>query len=948
MKQFIILVLVGFSLTVQVWAADNSPAAIKAKEKLSSNTSSTQIPFIKNEGQIPTPEVKFYTKIFNGSVFITDKGEFVYSIITRKDYLGADECIDGNGELPGYGVYLKETPVIDEVRSGEFMVRNTPNSIEVTGLEPSPTVVNFFIGDKPENWRTNIQTYKIITMGEVWEGITINLKANQKNIEKLFIINPNGDVKSIRFSLGNIKELSLSNSGELEVITSLTSNLQPLTSFTRPIAYQEINGIRKNIGVSYRLIDKTTYGFTVGNYDQSIPLVIDPILSSTYIGGSLSDSGQSIAVDSNGNIFIAGYSGSADYPVAGEEGLPPYNPTWTIAGTDIVVSKFDPTLSVLLASTFVGGPSSDGGLCIAIDTTVDSNVFVAGYAGAGFPTATDKLNASPFDNSYNGPQQLGLSSIPEDACVIKLNNSLTRLLASTYVGGYTYSAVNYERAYDIAIDSPDNNIFICGETNNYIFPTNGVYRNNFGGQDAFLVKLNNNLSGYTPSDPSAFYFSGTFLGGTPVPFQGLPGNEVANGIAIDSENNVFITGFTSQGSPDFPTTNGAYLIRRPATGGQDAFVSKFNNNISTLIASTFLGGTGGEVATDIIIGRQGGNTPYICGVTASTDFTVTINAYNSAITPGLGAQDSFVSRFNNTLTNLTNSTWIGGAQSDAANSICQSSINTDIYICGSTDSADYPTSYGSFGTINNGYTDVCISVFNETLSTLNASTYIGGTANESANCIRTDKSGNILITGYTDSGNPPLDVGYPVWPLSGTDTAFDISFNYNPAIGLANDIFVTIITNDLFGGYTQPPPTVENPVITSTGSSGDPFAPANTFTKPLGKCFIATAVYGSSTHPNVMVLKNFRDKYLLTNSLGSKFVNWYYKVSPKIADYLKTSPFKASIVRLTLTPLVYAIKYPTVVWGLVFGGLLLLIWNIKYQKANPPERPSGRAGIKRK
>ena len=934
MKRFIILVTVGFVLScgLNLWSADNSPAAITAKKELSSNKSFTQIPFIKNEGQIQTPEVKFYAKVINGSVFITDKGEFVYNIITQKDYLGADDYIQPDGSFPCHGLYLKEIPVRQGVETG-----HAP-SPQVIGLEPAETVVNFFLGDKPENWRTNIQTYKLITLGEVWEGITLNLKANRKNIEKLFVISPQGNVESIRFSVAGIDQLILKESGELELKTSEKS-----IGFTHPIAYQEINGNRKDVEVSYHLINKTTYGFVVGEYDKTVPLIIDPILSSTFIGGTLSESGQSVAIDSSGNIFVTGSSNSVDYPTAGEGGLPPYNPNWTPSGTDIVVSKFNPTLSVLLASTFVGSPSSDAGLCMAIDT--NNNVFVAGFAtGTGFPTATDKPNASPLDTSYNGPQIDPVFPNPinwEDVCVIKLNNNLTRLLASTYIGGSSSNVDDDpERANDITIDIY-NNIYICGTVNNGIFPANGWARNNFGGQDAFVIKLNNNLSGYTPSEPNAFYFAGTFIGGTPGvvnrSFWG-PGEDWANGIAVDYNNNVFITGVSSVGQPDFPTTNAAYNTDRPS--GQCAFICKLRNDLGSvnpasggLIASTFLGGewpgAGGEIGTDILVAIQGDNSVYVCGVTGSTTFPITSGAYNFGNPPGLGVQDIFLSRLNNTLTALINSTWIGGVATESANSICQSKVNNDIYICGSTDSPDYPTTPGCYGSINNGSTDAIISVFNENLSSLNASTYIGGSENDSANCIRTDKTGNILIAGTTSSGVPPSTVSFPVWPISGTDTAYDITFNYNPGVGLASDIFVTRITNDLSSGdYTPPPPSGGGGQREVVGSSGDPAASKDSFTKQLGTCFIATAVYGSPAHPNVVALRNFRDKYLLTNRLGSKFVHWYYKVSPKIADYLKVSPFKASIVRLALTPIVYTIRYPIPI-GL---GALLLIGFLIYRR----------------
>jgi hypothetical protein len=326
---------------------------------------------------------------------------------------------------------------------------------------------------------------------------------------------------------------------------------------------------------------------------------------------------------------------------------------------------------------------------------------------------------------------------------------------------------------------------------------------------------------------------------------------------------------------------------------------------------------------DITVGREGLNTVYVTGVTSSNDFPITRpQAYNSDKTVAFGLQDIFVSRLANDLATLVNSTWLGGTFRDDVNSIVQSSINNDIYITGFTESADYPVSDGCFASTNSGVRDAIISVFNESLSQLNASTYIGGKGTDEAYCIRTDNEGNIVITGNTDSAD------YPVWPISGDNPAFDTSFNINLSFiwnSTPTDTFVLKITNNLNSGFV-PPPTNSPPENPNTGgSSGDPFASPDAFTKQFGTCFIATAVYGSPTHPNVVTLQNFRDKYLLTNSLGSKFVKWYYEVSPGIADYLRTSPFKASMVRFALTPLVYVIRYPALLIAILLLSLLFII-----------------------
>ena len=320
---------------------------------------------------------------------------------------------------------------------------------------------------------------------------------------------------------------------------------------------------------------------------------------------------------------------------------------------------------------------------------------------------------------------------------------------------------------------------------------------------------------------------------------------------------------------------------------------------------------------------EGQSTIYVTGVTDSPLFPVT--SFNSpadswnpygTIQPGLGSQDIFVSRLTGNLTRLVNSTWIGGTDTETAYSICTGGSNNNVYICGQVESSDFPTTPDAFGITNTGGAgDVFVCSFNETLSILNASTLIGGQALEIAYAIRPDNTGNIIFAGIAG------DSVYPTWPITGTTIAYDTSYNGS------GDIFVTRITNDLSGGFSQQslptPPEgdgapVEDGII--AGSSSLASFDANSFRQG---CFIATAVYGNPKHPNVVTLRNFRDKYLLTNKLGSKFVDWYYRTSPPVAEYLKHTPLQASAVRCALAPIVYTIRYPVLIP--VICGLLLAL-----------------------
>lgn len=915
---YTLLLLLGSAYCAELSAETHTALSGAQKESLAR----IQVPFIKNEGQIKSDDVKFYVQTFNGTVYVTGKGELLYTILNTKDYLGVEDYLLPDGSFSGRDAFaLKETPLTDKLP-------------QVNGLESSPTAVNYFIGDNPKDWRSNIQSYNLITLGEVWPGITVNLKANSKNIEKLFIINPDGSPASIRFSVEGAEELSSNQTGEIEIKTKRKS-----IGFTHPVAYQEINGNRKSVEVSFRLIDKTTYGFMVGDYDKTIPLIIDPLLSSTFIGGFGTEFARGVAIDPvNGNVFVAGYSAGVfvfvpgvgfvqqnNFPVAP---LPPQQPlpydSSYNGANDVVVCKLNPTLTTLIASTFLGSAAGDAAFGIALDN--QGNVFVAGYAGPGFPILTDKAGATAFDTSFNGPNPIGPPPVFIDCFVSKLNNSLSALLASTYIGG---TGPVGEGITGIAIDD-SNNVFVCGYTDSDLFPTTGgpTYQNgassvnfNGGGLDAFVAKFNNNLSGYVASKPNDFYYAGIFVGGA--------GSDVPNAIAIntfDDADNVYITGFTTPppAGPAFPTTGGVWDT---SIASADAFVAQFSNDLRTLRASTFLGGNNGaEVATAITLGPflEGQPTVYVAGTTSSPDFPVTSNStpyWNpySATQPGLGSQDIFITRLRSNLTGpLINSTWIGGVDTETVYSISTGGSNNNIYICGTAESSDFPTTPDAFAITNTGGAgDVFVSYFNETLSILNASTMVGGQFLDAAYCIRPDNTGNMIFVGVAG------DNIYPTWPTTGTSIAYDTSYNGS------GDIFVTRITNDLTGGFSGIPQPTSPPSETVSegegiiaGSSSLAYLDANAFKQ---SCFIATAVYGNPMHPNVVTLRNFRDKYLLTNKLGSRFVNWYYRTSPPVAEYLKHTPLQASAVRCALTPIVYTIKYPLLI-PIICGLLLALCY----------------------
>ena len=159
---------------------------------------------------------------------------------------------------------------------------------DLKGAEPSQAKVNYFIGNDKTKWRTNIPTFNKVSLGEVYEGIDLSLKAYGKNVEKIFTVQPGADPKSIKLKMAGAKSLKINDKGELEAETG-----HGPVKFSKPVAYQEKDGKRENVQVAYH-IDNDTYGFNAGDYDQPLPLIIDPALVySTYLGGSGEDYGTS-------------------------------------------------------------------------------------------------------------------------------------------------------------------------------------------------------------------------------------------------------------------------------------------------------------------------------------------------------------------------------------------------------------------------------------------------------------------------------------------------------------------------------------------------------------------------------------------------------------------------------------------------------------------------------
>ncbi|UCE18935.1 MAG: SBBP repeat-containing protein [Gemmatimonadota bacterium] len=705
MKRMSLALIVAVLITTSAHAeAETVRAGIASQNHIPSHMAHVHVPFIPNDGHFDE-QVAYSARTFGGTVFITHDGDIVYSLQ------------NANEDATIKGVALRE----------HFIGFSCIHS---SGEDPSVATVNHFKGNDPSKWNSNIPTYGLVSLGEVYEGIIVKLKAHGNNVEKLFFVQPWADPRDIRIELSGADGLGLNDAGELEA----TTPLGPI-SFSKPVAYQEVFCHRAYVEVTYT-VKGNEYGFSVGDHNPEIPLIIDPLLASTFLGGSNTDDDYEpvVALDESGNVFISSYTYSTDFPTS--PGVYDGSLNSTI---DCFVSKFDSDLTTLLASTFLGGSSGQWGSSIIVNTT--GEIYVCGYTESpDFPTT---FNA--FDTDHNGGRDLFVS---------KFNSNLTSLLASTFLGGSENEGDQWPRT-GLDLDG-SGNVFVTGLTRSSDFPTtSGVYDEEYnggtGGGDVFLAKFNRNLT---------TLLSSTFLGGSGVEWRPT--------IALDGNESIYLIGETQ--SYNFPTTSGAY---DPSFNGfSDIFVAKLATDLTTLFASTYFGGNSSEEALSIQVDEDG--QVYIAGYTWSPNFPSTPDVYDPSFN---GSRDAFIAIFDNDLTTLRAATFLGGSDQDNCRSMVLDESG-NVYVTGNTLSFNFPTTPGAYDETYNGGTphgDALVAKLNSDLTLLLVSTYFGGTLDDVVDRMAIDDDNNVYLAGSTTSSDLPT-----------TSDAYDRTYN-----GGGDDVFVT-------------------------------------------------------------------------------------------------------------------------------------------------------------
>ena len=624
------------------------------------------------------------------------------------------------------------------------------NAAAVTGANPLPGHANYFLGNDPKKWHTDVPTYAQVKYQSVYPGVDLVYYGTQGGqLEYDFVVAPGADPTAIALNVGAHGHAPLRIAADGDLIAHLDGGD---VHFHKPVVYQPLpgslprtkdDGQRTPVQGQYVLTAANQVGFALGLYDHSKPLIIDPVLSyATYVGGSGGDIGYAIAVDSNNDAYIAGVTNSSNFPTKGP------GQSTNAGNGDAFVTQVNATGTALLYSTYIGGSGSDTATAIAVRA---GNAFITGNTtSTNFPNTAPQSGGTtvyPFQTTPGGGT---------DAFVTEINTTGDHLVFSSYLGG---SGADFGQG--IAVDSTGN-VYVTGSTQSANFPTaNPLQGANNGNGDAFVTEVN-----FTGTQ----ILYSTYLGGSQADVSQAIQVTTAGGNA-----NVYVTGYTF--SADFPL---ASPYQATNAGSPDAFVAELTINTTTeasaLTFSTYLGGSGDDRAYGL--GLDGTGNVYITGATLSTDFPTSSGAFQ---TTNHGLADAFVAKLSAAGSALLYSTYLGGSGVDQGSAVAVTSAGV-AYVTGFTQSSDFPTANPvqailgiSAGPLcgTSACSDAFVTQLNAAGNALVYSTYLGGSGPDFGQAIALDSTGDPYITGSTSSTNFPAIAGAFQSSLTGvTGNAF--------------------------------------------------------------------------------------------------------------------------------------------------------------------------------
>ena len=488
-------------------------------------------------------------------------------------------------------------------------------------LEATGAQSHYLLGNDPRRWRSGVPLYARLRYRDVYPGADLVYYGNSNRLEYDFVLRPGADPAAIGWSFEGAGSARIDGQGDLVV------GLGPgRVVLHRPLAWQQTEGRREAVEVSFIEPARGVFGFRLGPYDRARELTIDPTISfAALFGGSGSEYPGGLALDASGQVIIAGSTDSADLAV-----LAPYQGSRNGINTDLFIARFSADGGTLLSSTYFGG--SDDDYASAVQTDAAGNIYVAGYT-----YSTDLPTRAAAQPSAGGNQ---------DAFLAKLNPSGSTLVLSTYLGG---SGDDFP--YALSVEAVSGSVAVGGSTYGSDFPVS---------------------VGTVPANDTEKAFAAVYSAAGIRSYSTVLADESSSvqGASLASSGALWIAGYTSLST--FPTTSGAFQTTHG--GCSDAYLAKLKADGSGMLYSTLFGGAHCEYALALAVDSAGN-----VAIGGSAEEGLPLKPLSTPLQSTYGGSgDGFVARFD-AGGSLLWSTYLGGGSGDSVAALAADDIWTVHY-----------------------------------------------------------------------------------------------------------------------------------------------------------------------------------------------------------------------------------------------------------------------------
>lgn len=667
--------------------------------------------FERNTGQTD-PQVKFLTHGQGGTLWLTEQGP-VLGVADKSKLAVVRMRFDGGKRSP-----------------------------EIEGVNQTGGVSNYFIGNNPSKWRTDIPQFGKVRYREVYPGIDVVFYGNDRNLEYDFVLQPGADPSRIRLKFEGAGTLTKDSNGNLvlKIGDIEIRNHKPV-----------IRQGGRIIAGEYKLTGTRGARFVVAAYDRHRELVIDPVMTyGTLLGGNNGEQAFGVAIDAQGNLLVVGNTTSPNFPLKNPYDTVLDSPDWP-GSPHAFLTKINPSASgaaSMVFSTFFGGTVAESGNAVGVDRS--GNPVIFGSTGS-----SDLPMMNPFNSVYPNDTTCGSDGtlLCREGYVTKFTAAGNALLFSSYIG----AGGNYD-ANALIVD-PSGNAWLAGDTSDGFFPVRGnAY------QASAPVTNSKGLAGFVAEvSPAGALLYGTY-------FSGELQTQI-EAIAMDPTGNICIGGVTY--AQKLPTTAGAFQTENQSNPQYGTgFVAKIDPSVAGtqgLLYSTYLGGTNADGVSAVAADASG--NVYAGGYADSSNFPLTSTAARSSFEDiyDIFAGEGFVTKLNPAASGaaqLAYSTFYGGSGDDEVTGLAVDSAGR-IVVAGVTNSFDVPTTPDAFQCCYTGYISSSgitqygfLARLDPTKSgtaSLLYSTLIGGLEFTRLSALALDSSGNnVAVAGWIEPPNTPV------------------------------------------------------------------------------------------------------------------------------------------------------------------------------------------------